>query len=106
MGKTKRWEKRKKTKRRPCASLVSNMRHKPVVLYGVPIPMALVSIYDTMQPFIAWFQRATAGYLPRDFLPPKFLSLSRAFPLQRPQHVLQRHGVQEDANRAVISSVV
>lgn len=37
------------------------VRLKPVVVYGVPIPMALVSMWDAMQPFINWFQRNTAG---------------------------------------------
>jgi len=36
-------------------------RLKPVVLWGVPVPMPLVSMYYSMLPFIQWFQRVTHG---------------------------------------------
>ena len=43
------------------------MPPRPVVLYGVPIPTALVKMWSTMQPFISWFQRVTAGYVSLPF---------------------------------------
>ena len=40
----------------------ATMPPKPVLLFGmVPVPAALVGVWNSMQPFIRWFQQATAG---------------------------------------------